>query len=130
MHSVPSLGAWNITDLPNLDTPASSPKAPGVPKDLPAGSSPQGQDKSDTAAQLPGTAQQLPELLPERPAVAANKMSAAQLEEAASDAEIAAELLGEPAHEPAHMPTIAEEEPVPSQAPAESESLPSQQLTA
>lgn len=126
MHSVPSLGAWNITDLPNLDTPASSPKAPGVPKDLPAGSSPQGQDKSDTAAQLPGTAQQLPEPLPERPALAANKMSAAQLEEAASDAEIAAELLGEPAH----MPTIAEEEPVPSQAPAESESLPSQQLTA
>ena len=120
IQSVPSLGAWNITEYPHLKTPDSSQQAGMAPGNAPTNIDLQAQLQSMLGAQLPspagpvasdqGPAQQVasiaaqPPVEPDQAITAAEKTEAAQMHT-----------------ESAALPTIAEEEPTRAPTPAEGE---------
>ncbi len=130
IHTVPSLGAWNTAEYSHLDTPASSPQAPVLPRGSPRDTSMQaalqhllGNQLRSASVQAPSTPASAGQVasptaqLPAQPDLAAAAPAAAavpqKLEGAsqpvagAPSAEVAAQLHGESAT----LPTIAEEEP-------------------
>ena len=115
MHTVASLGAWNVNEVPHIETPVTPPDAPVLPKGLPmdtdlaaqASGTPRGQ-LAGAAERLPGPAAQLPEELLGPAAPPPEKVTAVPLELASLNAEDAAELLAEP---PALAPIKEEETP-------------------
>ena len=118
IHSVPSLGAWNITEYPHLKMPDSSQQAGMAPRNAPTNIDLQAQLQSMLGAQLPGPAgpvasaqgpaQQVasptaqPTMEPDQAFTAAEKTEAARLHT-----------------ESAALPTIAEEDPNRAPTPAE-----------
>ena len=127
MHTVASLGAWNLEDVPRMEAPVTPPEAPGLSKgpsidtDLAVQDSGTLRNQETCAAErLPGPAAQLPEK-PLGPAIPPpEKAPAAPLELASLNTEDAAELVADP---PA-LPTTAEEETPAVQPGAESEAVP------
>ena len=127
MHTVASLGAWNVNEVPHIETPVTPTAAPALPKGLPVDADLAAQASSTPRAQLAGAAERLPgpaAQLPEDPlgpaAPPPDKAPAAPLELASLNAEDAAELLADP---PA-LPTIKEEETPAAQPAAESGAAP------
>ena len=126
MHTVASLGAWNVNEVPHIEMPVTPPASPALPKGLPVDTDLAAQASGTPRAQLAGAAEQLPgpaAQLPEEPlglaAPPPGKAPAAPLELASLNAEDAAELLADP---PA-LPTIKEEERSAAQPVAESEAV-------
>ena len=120
IHSVPSLGAWNITEYPHLKMPDCSQQAGMAHQNAPTDIDLQAQLQSMLGAQLPGPAgsvasaqgpaqevaspaAQLP-MEPDQATTAADKTEAARMHA-----------------ESAALPTIDEEEPTRALTPAEGE---------
>ena len=126
MHTVASLGAWNVNEVPHIETPVTPPDAPALPKGLPDGTNLAAQASGTPREQLAGAAERLPgpaAQLPEEPlgpAAPPPEKAPAALELASLNAEDAAELLADP---PA-LPTIKEEETPAAQPAAESGAVP------
>ena len=113
MHTVASLGAWNLEDAQRMETPVTPPAAPALPKGLPLDTDLALQDSGTPHGQVADATERLPgptAALPKQPLGPAppppEKLPAAPFELASLNAEDAAELLADP---PA-LPTIAEEE--------------------